>query len=43
MPFWTLIWDLIWLSWGILIWIFDRGHYSLCKVFTAGKEKIVSK
>jgi uncharacterized membrane protein YphA (DoxX/SURF4 family) len=43
MSLWTLIWDLIWLSWGILIWAFDRGHYSLCEVFTTGKGKITSK
>lgn len=38
MSWWTLIWDLIWLSWGILIWIFDHGHYSLSKFIHKRKE-----
>jgi len=42
MSWWTLIWDLIWLSWGILIWIFDHGHYSLFKFLNMRKGKIAS-
>jgi uncharacterized membrane protein YphA (DoxX/SURF4 family) len=42
MSWWTLIWDLIWLSWGILIWIFDHGHYSLFKFLNTRKGKIAS-
>jgi putative oxidoreductase len=42
MSWWTLIWDLIWLSWGILIWIFDHGHYSLLKFLNTRKDKIAS-
>ena len=38
MSWWTLIWDLIWLSWGILIWIFDHGQYSLSKFIHKRKE-----
>ncbi len=38
MSWWTLIWDLIWLSWGILIWMFDHGHYSLPKFIHKRKE-----
>ncbi len=42
MSWWTLIWDLIWLSWGILVWIFDHGHYSLFKFLNTRKEKTES-
>ena len=42
MSWWTLIWDLIWLSWGILIWIFDHGHYSLFKFLNTRKGKTAS-
>jgi uncharacterized membrane protein YphA (DoxX/SURF4 family) len=42
MSWWTLIWDLIWLSWGILVWIFDHGHYSLFKFFNTRKGKTTS-
>jgi putative oxidoreductase len=42
MSLWTLIWDLLWLSWGILVWIFDHGHYSLFKLLNTRKDKIAS-
>jgi uncharacterized membrane protein YphA (DoxX/SURF4 family) len=42
MSLWTLIWDLIWLAWGILVWIFDQGHYSLLKLLNTRKGKIAS-
>jgi uncharacterized membrane protein YphA (DoxX/SURF4 family) len=42
MSLWTLIWDLIWLCWGILIWVFDRGQYSLFKFLNTRKNKIRS-
>lgn len=42
MSWWTLIWDLIWLSWGILVWIFDHGHYSLFKFLNKRKDKTAS-
>ena len=42
MSLWTLIWDLIWLSWGVLVWIFDHGHYSLSKLLNTRKDKIAS-
>jgi uncharacterized membrane protein YphA (DoxX/SURF4 family) len=42
MSLWTLIWDLIWLCWGGLIWVFDRGHYSLCKLLSTRKDKTES-
>lgn len=42
MSLWTLIWDLIWLSWGGLIWVFDRGHYSLFKFLSTRKDKTES-
>ena len=42
MSLWTLIWDLIWLCWGGLIWVFDRGHYSLFKLLSTRKEKTES-
>ena len=29
MSLWTLIWDVIWFCWGVLIWIFDQGRYSI--------------
>jgi uncharacterized membrane protein YphA (DoxX/SURF4 family) len=35
----TLFWDVIWLSWGILIWFFDHGHYSLCEFLGMRKGK----
>lgn len=37
MSFWTLVWDLLWLCWGILILLFDRGHYSLLKFLSTRK------
>jgi putative oxidoreductase len=42
MSWWTLIWDLIWLSWGFLVWIFDEGHYSLFKFLSTRKDKAAS-
>jgi len=42
MSLWTLIWDLIWLCWGGLIWVFDRGHYSLFKLLSTRKDKTES-
>ena len=42
MTLWTLVWDLIWISWGILIWVFDHGRYSLVKLLKTRKEKIAS-
>lgn len=42
MSLWTLIWDLIWLSWGILIWRFDQGQYAVFKLLNTRKEKIAS-
>lgn len=42
MSLWTLIWDLIWLFWGILIWCCDHGHYSISKLLNTRKEKITS-
>jgi len=42
MTLWTLVWDLIWISWGILIWVFDHGRYSLVKLMKTRKEKIAS-
>jgi len=42
MSLWTLIWDLLWLSWGGLVWIFDHGHYSLFKLLNTRKNKIAS-
>ena len=42
MSLWTLIWDLIWLVWGILIWIFDQGHYSFFELLNTRKGKIAS-
>jgi uncharacterized membrane protein YphA (DoxX/SURF4 family) len=40
MSLWTLIWDLIWISWGILVWKFDHGHYSLLKLLNMRKGEI---
>jgi len=42
MTLWTLVWDLIWITWGILIWVFDHGRYSLVKLLNTRKEKIAS-
>ena len=42
MTLWTLVWDLIWITWGILIWVFDHGRYSLVKLLKTRKEKIAS-
>jgi hypothetical protein len=42
MSVWTLIWDLIWLCWGCLLWVFDRGHYSLFKFLSTRKDKTES-
>jgi uncharacterized membrane protein YphA (DoxX/SURF4 family) len=40
MSWWTLIWDLIWLCWGIPIWIFDRGHYTVPKFLNTRRDRI---
>jgi uncharacterized membrane protein YphA (DoxX/SURF4 family) len=42
MSLWTLIWDLIWLCWGGLIWACDRGHFSLLKFLKPRKDKTTS-
>ena len=42
MSLWTLIWDLVWLCWGGLIWVFDRGPYSLFKLLSTRKDKTES-
>jgi len=42
MSLWTLIWDFIWLCWGSLIWVFDRGHYSVFNLLSMSKNKIGS-
>lgn len=42
MSLWTLIWDLLWLCWGILVWVFDDGRYSLLKFLNTTKETIHS-
>jgi len=39
MSLWTLIWDLIWLCWGIVLWVFDRGSYSLLNLWEKRKGK----
>ncbi len=26
---WTLYWDVIWLGWAVLVFLFDRGRYSI--------------
>ena len=39
MSLWTLIWDLIWICWGILVLLFDHGHYSLSRLVNTRKEK----
>jgi uncharacterized membrane protein YphA (DoxX/SURF4 family) len=31
---WTLYWDIIWLSWGILLLLFGRDVYSLFQILT---------
>jgi uncharacterized membrane protein YphA (DoxX/SURF4 family) len=41
MSLWTLIWDLIWLCWGGLLWAFDRGHYSVLS-FSPGKKDSIN-
>jgi uncharacterized membrane protein YphA (DoxX/SURF4 family) len=38
MSWWTLIWDLIWFCWGILIWIFDRGGYTVFQLLNPRKD-----
>ncbi len=38
MSLWTLIWDVIWFSWGILIWVFDQGAYSVLKFLNLRKD-----
>jgi uncharacterized membrane protein YphA (DoxX/SURF4 family) len=38
MSWWTLIWDLIWFCWGILIWIFDRGGYTVFQLLYPRKD-----
>jgi len=42
MTLWTLLWDVIWISWGILIWVFDHGRYSLVELLKTRKDKIAS-
>jgi uncharacterized membrane protein YphA (DoxX/SURF4 family) len=42
MSVWTLIWDLIWLCWGGILWLFDRGHYSLFMLLSTRKDKTES-
>jgi uncharacterized membrane protein YphA (DoxX/SURF4 family) len=42
MTLWTLLWDLIWISWGILIWVFDHGRYSLVELLKTRRGKIAS-
>ena len=42
MSLWTLIWDLIWLCWGGLVWAHDRGDYSLLKPASRRKDKTES-
>ena len=42
MSLWTLIWDLIWLCWGGLVWVHDRGDYSLFKPASRRKDKTES-
>lgn len=42
MSLWTLIWDVIWFCWGILIWFFDRGHYSLFNLLSTRKDNTES-
>ena len=39
MSLWTLIWDVIWFCWGILIWIFDQGHYSVFRFLNTRKDR----
>jgi uncharacterized membrane protein YphA (DoxX/SURF4 family) len=39
MSLWTLIWDVIWFCWGVLIWVFDHGQYSLFKFLEKREEK----
>jgi uncharacterized membrane protein YphA (DoxX/SURF4 family) len=39
MSLWTLIWDVVWFCWGILIWIFDQGQYSLFKFLNPKKDR----
>lgn len=39
MSLWTLIWDVIWLCWGVLIWIFDQGHYSIGNFLNLRKDR----
>lgn len=38
MSLWTLTWDVIWFCWGILVWIFDNGHYSVVKFLNTRKD-----
>jgi putative oxidoreductase len=38
MSWWTLIWDLIWFCWGILIWIFDHGRYTVFHFLNTRKD-----
>jgi uncharacterized membrane protein YphA (DoxX/SURF4 family) len=40
MSWWTLIWDLIWFCWGILIWTFDHGDYTVLKFLNKRKDSI---
>ena len=42
MSWWTLIWNLIWLSWAVLIWIFDQGRCSLSKLLDTRKDHTAS-
>ena len=38
MSWWTLIWDLIWFGWGVLIWIFDHGRYTVFQFLNPRKD-----
>jgi putative oxidoreductase len=40
MSWWTLIWDLVWFCWGILIWIFDQERYTVFKILNKWKDRI---
>jgi hypothetical protein len=42
MSWWTLFWDLFWFWWGILVWSFDQGRYSIAKFINTRKGKTAS-
>ena len=31
---WTLYWDIIWLTWGMLVFGYDRGRFSVARMFS---------